>query len=284
MLTIRQLTEQDVPFAMRMVETAGWNQIPPDWSRLLRTSPNGCFLAEWDGQPVGTGAAVRYGTDCAWIGMVLVDPQMRRRGIGGGLIAHCLAHLKSLGVRTIKLDATDQGRPVYLKQGFVDEYGVVRYVGELNPADAPDANCTIEPLTDPRQLAIAAMDRRAFGADRSGLLAVLTEQQPDLALVAIRDGQAIGYGLARPGRLHGYIGPVVAERTDVAQVLVAQLARRLDQPTVLVDTTTLNEPWCRWLEMSGLAVQRRLMRMYLGTNDTPGDPRLVHTLSAFETG
>jgi predicted N-acetyltransferase YhbS len=283
-MTIRRLTDQDVPFAMRMVEIAGWNQIPPDWSRLMRVSPDGCFLAEWEGRPAGTATAVRYGTDCAWIGMVLVDPDLRRQGIGRGLIAHCLAHLNALGVRTIKLDATDQGRPVYLKQGFVDEYGALRYTGELRPTGAPDAACSIEPLSKPQWQSVAALDRRAFGVDRSGLLTVLAEQQPDLALVALQDAKVVGYGLARPGRLYGYIGPVVAERTDVAQALVAELGRRLGQRTVLVDTTAMNESWGRWLEASGLAVQRRLTRMYLGTNETPGDPRLVHTLSAFETG
>jgi hypothetical protein len=173
---------------------------------------------------------------------------------------------------------------VYLKQGFVDEYGALRHVGELKPAWAPAATCAIGRLAESCWPAVAALDRQAFGADRSGLLAVLAEQQPDLALVASQGEKVAGYGLARPGRVYGYIGPVVAERTDVAQSLVAGLARRLGQRTVLVDTTALNEPWCRWLAESGLVVQRRLTRMYLGTNETPGDPRLVHTLSAFETG
>ena len=284
MLNIRQMRLSDTAFAMRMVEIAGWNQTPPDWSRLLRIAPGGCFLAEWEGQLAGTATAVHYGTDCAWIGMVLVDPSFRRRGIGMGLIAHCIAYLKSLGVRTTKLDATDEGRAVYLKQGFVDEYGTLRYAGELKPADVPAARCTIGPLAEIHRPAVAAMDRMAFGADRSSLVAALAEQQPDLALVATSDDMVAGYGLARSGRLHGYIGPVVAERMDVAQRLVAELARRLEQRTVFVDTAALNQPWCDWLEASGLRLQRRLTRMYLGTNDRPGDPRRAYTLSAFETG
>jgi ribosomal protein S18 acetylase RimI-like enzyme len=284
LLSIRRLTQEDVPFAMRMVEVAGWNQLPADWLRLIRVGPDGCFLAEWEGKPAGTATAVRYGTDGAWIGMVLVDPELRRKGIGRGLIAHCLAHLKGLGVRTIKLDATDQGRPVYLKQGFVDEYGALRYVGELKPTRATGPVTEIGCLAECHWPAVAALDRQAFGADRSGLLAMLVEQQPDLALVVSQGEKVAGYGLARPGRVYGYIGPVVSERMGVAQSLVAELASRLGQRTVLVDTTDRNEPWCRWLEASGLEVQRRLTRMFLGTNDTPGDPRLVHTLSAFETG
>lgn len=284
LLKIRQLTLSDVPWAMRLVEIAEWNQTPSDWDRLVRVSPDGCFAVEWDGRKAGTATAVDYGTDCGWVGMVLVDPDFRNRGIGGALIGHCIAHLKGLGIRTIKLDATDPGRAVYLKQGFVDEYAALRHVGQLRPANVPQVDCTIEQADLGTAIAAAGMDRTAFGADRLALLVVLAEQRPELALVALRGGKVIGYGLARPGRLHGYIGPVIAERMDVAQALVAALAGKLNQQTLLIDTTALNEPWCRWLEESGLRIQRRLTRMYLGANDMPGDPRLVYALSAFETG
>ncbi len=285
MLKIRQMDLSDVPFAMRMVEIAGWNQVPADWSRLLRVASDGCFLAEWEGQPAGTATAVHYGTDCAWVGMVLVDPSFRRRGIGMGLIAHCIAYLKSLGVRTIKLDATDEGRAVYLKQGFVDEYGTLRYAGELKLARFRATGIEIGPAIQERHsLPLQILDAAVFGARRIGLLNALIKQQPDLMLVATDDRLVVGYGLARPGRLHGYIGPVVAGRMDVAQALVAELAGRLEQPTVFVDTTVLNQPWCEWLGASGLREQRRLTRMYLGTNDRPGDPPRMYTLSAFETG
>ncbi len=83
-LQIRTLTLSDVPFAMRLVEIVGWNQLPADWHRLIRIAPQGCFLAEWDGQPAATATAVAYGTDCAWVGMVLVHPDFRRRGIAAG--------------------------------------------------------------------------------------------------------------------------------------------------------------------------------------------------------
>jgi predicted N-acetyltransferase YhbS len=284
-LRIRPLGSSDVPFGMRLVETVGWNQIPADWERLLRVAPEGCFLAEWDGQPAGTATAVNYGTDCSWIGMVLVDPAHRRRGVGGALLAHCISHLRSLGVRTIKLDATDEGRPVYRKHGFEEEYGTVRYAGRLKPVAMRTSCIRIErPSQDCHARVLETLDTVAFGVNRKHLLDVLSEQQPDLMIVATDDGIVVGYGLARPGRLHGYIGPVVAERMSVAKLLVTQLAEQLEQHTVLVDTTALNASWCQWLEASGLSVQRRLTRMYLGANDCPGDTGRMYALSGFETG
>jgi GNAT superfamily N-acetyltransferase len=275
----------DIPFVMRPVEIAGWNQLPGDWERLMHVAPGGCFLAEWDGCPAGTATAVCYGTQCAWIGMVLVDPAFRRRGIGGCLLAHCISYLKSLGVRTIKLDATDEGRAVYLKHGFKDEYATLRYLGELKPAAIRPSGIEIRPpVQDHDRLALEILDTAAFGAHRVNLLNVLIGQQPDLMLVAAADNLVVGYGLARPGRLHGYIGPVVAGRMCVAKRLVTDLAKLLKQRTILLDCTALNPAWCCWLEDSGLQVQRRLTRMYLGTNDSPGDPNRVYALSGFETG
>ncbi len=128
------------------------------------------------------------------------------------------------------------------------------------------------------------MDRKAFGADRRKLLLTLAETQPNLSLVA-RQGQAIkGVGFARPGRRHDYIGPIVAESMDVAQGLLMELAQRIGPKEVMVDTMALDAAWCSWLSDVGLLVQRRLTRMYSGTNDSPGETGLVYALSGFETG
>lgn len=284
MLQIRSLILSDVPFAMQLVEIAGWNQLPGDWHRLLRIAPDGCFLAQWRDRPAGTATAIAYGADCAWVGMVLVHPDSRRQGIGGALISHCLNYLKSLGVRTIKLDATDEGKAVYLKQGFVDEYGTARYLGQLDPRQVRQDRYNLQVVEAGDWQVIAGLDRKAFGADRSELLSALAESEPALALVAREGGRVAGYGFARPGRLYGYIGPIVAERMEAAQALLVELSQRLAGKTVLVDTTALNPAWSAWLENSGLQLHRRLTRMYSGTNDSPGDTSLVYTLSAFETG
>ncbi len=284
MLSIRLLKSSDIPFAMRLVEAAGWNQLPGDWERLIRVEPEGCFLAEWDGEPAGTATTIAYGTDCAWIGMVLVAPAFRRLGIGSGLIAHCLGYLKGLGVRAIKLDATDDGRPVYAKQGFADEYGVVRHVGRFEMADMSASGVTLRPLAESYWPVIASLDRVAFGCDRQGLLRDLVGRRADLAVVAVRGGRVVGFGMVRPGRLCGYIGPVVAAETVVAQAIVTGLEDRLGTAEVMVDTTALNPGWCEWLTACGLQPRRRLTRMVLGTNEAPGQPAMCYGLSGFETG
>ncbi|MGB8295229.1 MAG: GNAT family N-acetyltransferase, partial [Polyangia bacterium] len=89
------MTPADVAAGMRLKEIAGWNQTQEDWERFLRASPEGCFVAEWNGQVVGTVTTIVYEGRFAWIGMVLVDPQMRGKGIGTALLEKAIDHLDS---------------------------------------------------------------------------------------------------------------------------------------------------------------------------------------------
>ena len=83
---IRPFTRDDIAPALQLCRSAGWNQLHADWSRLIEYQPNGCFVAELDGRLVGTVTTTSYGTELAWIGMMLVHPEYRRRGIGTELM------------------------------------------------------------------------------------------------------------------------------------------------------------------------------------------------------
>src|SRR5947208_12550472 len=141
---LRLMTEADIPAGMRLKELAGWNQTPSDWERFLRASPAGCFVAELDGRVCGTATTIVYEGRFAWIGMVLVDPEYRSRGIGTRLLGQAIEHLDAARVPTLKLDATPQGRPIYAKLGFVSEYEVERWALERRP-DLAGAGGSVAP-------------------------------------------------------------------------------------------------------------------------------------------
>src|SRR2546425_10786138 len=133
-LRFRLLDREDLPFADSLRALAGWNQTLDDWERFLALEPEGCFLADWNGTPAGTATTIVYGPELAWIGMVLVHPEFRRRGIGRALLQHCIDSLRERGVRCIKLDATPVGRAVYRDLGFHDEWTLKRWVRPSAPA------------------------------------------------------------------------------------------------------------------------------------------------------
>ena len=88
------LGEGHLPTALRLTEQSQWNQTERDWRRLLQPPPRGCFGAFLDGQLIGTVTTVVYSTELAWIGMMLVDPNYRRRGLGTRLMQKVLEHLQ----------------------------------------------------------------------------------------------------------------------------------------------------------------------------------------------
>ena len=90
----------------------GWNQLPEDWGLLLQLSPPGCFIAERDGRIVGTVTTVQYQKKIAWIGMLIVHPDSRGRGVGAQLLTRAIEFLRAERIPSIKLDATPQGEPL----------------------------------------------------------------------------------------------------------------------------------------------------------------------------
>src|SRR5512143_376832 len=111
------LETSHIPFVMRLNEAAGWNQTEKDWTRVISVEPEGGFALFTDGVLASTATAVCFGRSLAWIGMVLTDPAFRGRGYARRLMEHALEFLGRRGMEWIKLDATDMGRPLYLKLG-----------------------------------------------------------------------------------------------------------------------------------------------------------------------
>ena len=105
MLHIRPMTDADLTLGLRLSEQAHWNQTEADWQRLLDLQPDGGFVAEWDGMPVGTTMTTIFGP-VAWVSMVLVEETARGQGIGTALVRHALEFLDLRGIPTIRLDAT----------------------------------------------------------------------------------------------------------------------------------------------------------------------------------
>src|SRR3712207_6787044 len=136
---VRPMTPADLPRGRRLSRRAGWNQTAADWRRFLALEPDGCFVAEHDGTPVGTTTTAVFGP-VAWIGMVLVDAPARGRGVGTALVRHALAALDRRGVPTVRLDATPLGQPLYERLGFTGQFRLSRYEGTLPPAEEGVAN------------------------------------------------------------------------------------------------------------------------------------------------
>ena len=281
------MADTDVPFADRIRDLAGWNQSLEDWKRLLRHAPHGCFVAEWNGRPAGTATTTIHSKDLAWIGMVLVDPDLRRRGIGTALLMRCIEHLRRSGVGCIKLDATPLGRQVYGPLGFVAEWSLSRWqTTELaaHPAriDAASAPGT-RPLDSIDVGCVADLDASVFGVARNRMLTMLATQ----SATRVRTdgaGRMIGYGMLRRGQRAHYLGPMVAEDDSSGIALADDLLGGIPGQPLYWDIPDANQAAIRVARRYGMDRQRTLTRMYLGENTRLGRPAAQWAIAAPEIG
>jgi GNAT superfamily N-acetyltransferase len=286
-ITLRQMADTDVPFADRIRDLAGWNQSLQDWKRLLRHDPHGCFVAEWNGRPAGTATTTSYSKELAWIGMVLVDSDMRRRGIGKALLMQCIEHLRQSGVNCIKLDATPLGKQVYDPLGFVSEWSLSRWqTTELSvcPERIETASDPGSRPLDSRDIGcVADLDAAAFGVARNRMLSILATQS---ATHVRRDaaGRIVGYGMLRPGARAYYLGPIVAEDESSGIVLADNLLGSIPARPLYWDIPDTNQAAIRVARRYGLHRQRTLTRMYLGENTRPGTRSAQWAIAAPEIG
>ncbi|MBZ5564427.1 MAG: GNAT family N-acetyltransferase [Acidobacteriia bacterium] len=269
-MKLRLMTLQDIPAGMRLKEIAGWNQMPADWERFLNASPDACFIAECEGRVVGTVTTISYEDRFSWIGMVLVDPDFRGRGIGTRLLEKAISHLDARGIPTLKLDATPQGKPIYEKLGFVSEYEIERWALRRAAGCAPTAEPAVEDLTT-----ILALDHQVFGASRGDLLRSLANCAPQFVCVARHGTEILGYAFGRRGSLADHLGPWIAQDESAVGDLLETFLRRSHRDTVFVDCLQSN-PWARsLLRAHGFGLSRPLTRMFRGPNAHPGRPSLV---------
>src|SRR5258708_2374459 len=188
--------------------------------------------------------------------MVLVDPEQRRRGIGTLLLNHCISSLKARAIPAIKLDATPQGKLVYDKLGFVDEYPIERWEGIARPLGAISAASKMK-IESPNCADLAAYDTPIFGADRSKVLHAWLRAWPERALAAYSPaGKMAGYALARRGANFVQVGPLLADTPEFGAMILDGMFKQLAGEKVIVDVSARNQWALGIVRLCGLKLQR----------------------------
>lgn len=266
MTEYRQMTDADIVAGLKLCRATRWNQVARDWQAFLQLRPGGSCVATQEGKVVGTVTTIRYADIVSWIGMVLVDKDCQRQGIGKQLLEEALHLLKE--VETVKLDATPAGRAVYLKLGFTDEYGLSRMIAHSMPEFPVSPAVTVFQPGDLQ--AISDFDGGIFGVNRQPLLQWLFDGLPTAAFVIKKGEEIVGFCLGRKGFNFFHVGPVVAFDLASAKALLSSIGRHSEGKPVVLDVPHYHPEWINWLVASGFSEQRQFVRMFRGSNTFPG--------------
>jgi GNAT superfamily N-acetyltransferase len=277
---LRDMRPEDIGGGLRLCRLAGWNQRAEDWQALLasgriRVALRGATI-------VGSGGAVQYGSQLAWVAMILVDPEERGQGIATRLVEDILERRHDFEI--MGLDATPEGAPVYARHGFTDRSGFARMQrpADTGSAASPGSRAVVA-LTKADLAAVAERDRVVFGADRMPVLRWALDQAPEYAWRLEAAGSLPSYVFGRHGHRTEHLGPLVAEDGEAAASLLAAALASAPGRCFTIDVPD-RPAWLQRLGQLGFATQRVFRRMLLEDAPAPGEPGQLFAITGPEFG
>lgn len=263
-LRYRQMSVHDLPSAHALSQSVRWSHRIEDWQFVHRLG--GGFVAEENGALVGIALCWVYGQAHASLGMIIVSPEQQGKGIGRVLMNLLL---EKLGDRSILLNATAAGQPLYEKLGFMPIGNTHQHQGMMRPLVATPLGTgeRIRPILASDTKPLAELAARAVGMPRTEVMTQLLSVA-DSAVVIEADGELTGFSVMRRfGRGH-QIGPVVAANTECAKALIAHWATAYAGSFVRVDVTA-ESGLSPWLAELGLAQVDTVVVMVRGDMPAP---------------
>ncbi|HET9628343.1 MAG TPA: GNAT family N-acetyltransferase [Novosphingobium sp.] len=276
-ILLRPMTPADIEATTELSREQQWPHREEDWAFFLAQGEG--LVAECDGDVVGSVMGWRFGADYATIGMVIVSDKMQGRGLGRRLMEQMIARLDG---RSIVLNATDVGLPLYRKLGFVEIGTVCQHqavagampLAELRPGER------VRPTGGADDM-LADLYSRAAGMDRSALFDALAADGSTVVLT--RDHLPQGFAQQRRFGRGWEIGPVVAPDEKGAKALILHWLGTSSGSFCRLDVTEASG-LSPWLEEIGLPKVGQVITMVRGRAPVAGVEASVQALAAQALG
>jgi GNAT superfamily N-acetyltransferase len=218
--TIRTMRDDEVDLAIEWAAREGWNPGLHDAKCFHAADPEGFLMAERDSEPLGCISAVSYAGRFGFIGLFIVAPAWRGQGVGSQLWAQATARLVG---HVIGLDGVPAQQDYYRRSGFRLAWSNVRFAGVVARCDKPAAHPQIVPLGAVDFAALCGDDARVFPAPRASFLRCWIAMPEATGLAWVEQGHIAGWGVIRRCREGHKIGPLNADRPQVASALYEAL-------------------------------------------------------------
>lgn len=264
---IAVMSDAEIHQIVAWARAEGWGPNAGD-AEIFATSDRAGFLAaRVDDQMVAGIAAINWGPYYCFVGLFITDPAWRSQGIGRHLVRAALDHADT---RLIGVDGVVEQIPYYERLGLRAAHMHVRYATDPGPAAAipapRDQGFTVVPGTAGLVGQAVRYDAQFFPGDRADFMARwLDPASPHRSWLAALDpqGQLVGLAAVRPAPVGHKIGPLQAERPEIAAALLDHITAGRTGP-VYLDVPDTNDNAMRLVAQRGMQPVFRCARMYTG--------------------
>ena len=227
MTVYRKATQAELRVMLGWAAEEGWNPGFEDAAAFYDADPAGFFVALADGEMVAGISVVNHNDNFAFLGLYIVRPAWRGRGIGLALWQHALRHA---GQRVVGLDGVPDQQENYARSGFQHAGSTSRFVGKV--AGVADPNAVIANANDIPTL--IALEGAASGQIKPAYLTAWFKCTEDRKTFVIRDGNVIpALCTVRRCQEGAKIGPFLAEDAVTAEALIRHAATLWPGPVIL---------------------------------------------------
>ncbi|MHA6962529.1 GNAT family N-acetyltransferase [Zobellella denitrificans] len=269
-ITYRRMLESDLPAAHQLSQAVRWPHRLEDWQFVYHLGSG--FVAERDGEVIGTALCWSHGNHYASLGMIIVSPKAQGKGIGRVLMESILGEI---GERNTLLFATPAGQPLYERLGFKAIGQVHQHQGTVVQPElvAPPAGERIRPLGINDRTKLFELAASGVGMPRATVLNELLQVAEGVVIDSY--GELTGFALMRRFG-HGYaIGPVVAPDAERAKALISYWVGARVDSFVRIDVHDSSQ-LSPWLNDLGLVQVDTVVAMVKGEA-----PKSAHGLQQF---
>jgi ribosomal protein S18 acetylase RimI-like enzyme len=280
-ISIRPLADADLETVDAILKLAFQSSISRlhDLRLYRQIQPDGWFVASHEEHLIGMVGATNYET-FAHVGLMAVHPDAHRQGTGYALMQFILARLEQQGVSEVWLDASDAGRPLYDKLGFVAFDETFVFQGDSNSA-LVERSPYIQTISMQKLDELVQGDTDVFGANRRRVFRVLLDAFPQRAFMQ-RDeaGRVMGYVFAQNNR----IGPWVMFQSGSAEDLLRAALALPYEETISVTVPAVNQEALELLQRYGFERVRTNRHMARGISGPPGQRQKIYAQTSLALG
>ncbi len=262
---LRPMTAAEVEQLVDWAALEGWNPGLSDAPAFYAADPDGYLAAEVRGEFVAGGAIVRHHAGFGFMGLFIVRPDYRGKGLGRTL---WYARRDRLASRlapggTIGMDAVEAMRGFYARGGFREVARHVRFQ-LAQPVLAADDSQRFLPLNQVPFEQLAEFDRTCFPSPRDAYLRAWIAQATSCSFATVEGGGLAGYAVVRRCRAGSKIGPLFADSRAVATRLFRRCCQAAADGPVFLDIPEENAEAVAMAKEFGMQAVFSCIRMYRG--------------------